>query len=268
LFIVFGLAFLLTAFTGEEPASYPYVKNDSFKRGELIEFKMNYGIFTVGRGSARIDAQYHKVNDRMCFKVDVTGKTVGMVDWVADVNDRWGAFIDTAALVPHQFYRQIREGRYKKDEWTYFDHANKKIEVKTLNNKTGKLKPSKFYDAPQFVRDMIGGFLYLRVMDFSRMKVNDTVTVTGFFEDEFYKLKIIYRGKETVRLKVGKVRALLFEPLMPKNKMFEGENSIKAYFSDDKNRIPVKIDAEMFVGSAGVELTHYSGLKHPLNLVK
>jgi hypothetical protein len=191
-----------------------------------------------------------------------------MVDWVADVNDRWGAFIDTAALVPHQFYRQIREGRYKKDEWTYFDHANKKIEVKTLNNKTGKLKPSKFYDAPQFVRDMIGGFLYLRVMDFSRMKVNDTVTVTGFFEDEFYKLKIIYRGKETVRLKVGKVRALLFEPLMPKNKMFEGENSIKAYFSDDKNRIPVKIDAEMFVGSAGVELTHYSGLKHPLNLVK
>jgi hypothetical protein len=105
-------------------------------------------------------------------------------------------------------------------------------------------------------------------MDFSRMKVNDTVTVTGFFEDEFYKLKIIYRGKETVRLKVGKVRALLFEPLMPKNKMFEGENSIKAYFSDDKNRIPVKIDAEMFVGSAGVELTHYSGLKHPLNLVK
>jgi hypothetical protein len=266
--IVIGLAFLLTAFTGEEPASYPYVKNDSFKRGELIEFKMNYGIFTVGRGSARIDAQYHKVNDRMCFKVDVTGKTVGMVDWVADVNDRWGAFIDTAALVPHQFYRQIREGRYKKDEWTYFDHANKKIEVKTLNNKTGKLKPSKFYDAPQFVRDMIGGFLYLRVMDFSRMKVNDTVTVTGFFEDEFYKLKIIYRGKETVRLKVGKVRALLFEPLMPKNKMFEGENSIKAYFSDDKNRIPVKIDAEMFVGSAGVELTHYSGLKHPLNLVK
>ena len=55
---------------------------------------------------------------------------------------------------------------------------------------------------------------------------------------------------------------------MPKNKVFEGENSITAYFSDDKNRIPVKIDAQMFIGSAGVELTNYSGLKNPLNLVK
>lgn len=265
---VIGLLFVLTSFTGEKLMIYPTVKNDSFKRGELIEFKMNYGIFTVGRGAARIDADYHTMNSRPCFKVEVSGKTVGMVDWVADINDRWGAYIDTSALVPHQFYRQIREGRYKKDEWTYFDHANKKIEVKTMNNKTGKLKPSKFYDSPQYVRDMIGGFLYLRVMDFSKLKVNDTVTITGFFEDEFYKLKIIYKGKENVKLKVGKVRALLFQPLMPKNKMFDGENSIKAYFSDDKNRIPLKIDAEMFVGSAGVELTRYSGLKHPLALVK
>ncbi|MFN9501465.1 MAG: DUF3108 domain-containing protein [Chryseotalea sp.] len=50
--------------------------------------------------------------------------------------------------------------------------------------------------------------------------------------------------------------------------MFDGENSITAWFSDDKNRIPLKIDAAMFIGSAGVELTDYGNLKHPLNLVK
>ena len=190
-----------------------------------------------------------------------------MVDWVADVNDQWGAYIDTAALVPHQFYRKIREGRYKKDEWTTFDHVNKKIEVKSLK-KQGKMKEPKYYDAPPSVRDMIGGFLYLRVMDFSRLKINDTVLVTGFFEDEFYKFKIVYKGRENVKLKVGKVRALKFVPVMPDNKLFDGEDSITAWFSDDKNRIPLKIDAEMFIGSAGVELTSYKNLKNPLNLVK
>ena len=89
-----------------------------------------------------------------------------------------------------------------------------------------------------------------------------------FFEDEFYKFNIIYRGKDMVRLKIGKVRALVFTPVMPKNKVFEGEDSITAYFSDDKNRIPLKIDARMFIGTAGVELTSYSGLKNPLNFVK
>jgi hypothetical protein len=261
------LAFTLCSFQSENGTEYSMVRNESFSRGELIEFKMTYGFFTVGKGSARIHPDYHKLNDRYCFKVDVVGKTVGMVDWVADVDDKWGAYIDTAALVPHQFYRRIREGRYKKDEWTNFDHKNKKIEVKSIG-KDGKMKDPKYYDAPPHVRDMVAGFLYLRVMDFTKLKINDTVSVSGFFEDEFYKFNIIYRGKDVVRLKVGKVRALVFTPVMPKNKVFEGEDSITAYFSDDKNRIPLKIDARMFIGTAGVELTSYSGLKNPLNFVK
>ena len=77
-----------------------------------------------------------------------------------------------------------------------------------------------------------------------------------------------YAGKETIQVKAGKIRTLVFKPVMPKNKVFDGENSVTAWFSDDKNRIPVKINAAMFIGSAGVELTGYSGLKNPLNIVK
>lgn len=263
-----GMLLLLSGFIAQKNEIYPVVKNPSFSRGEMIHFKMTYGIFTVGKGSAQIHPDYHKVNGRDCFKVDVFGKTVGMVDWVADVDDQWGGYVDTASLIPHQFYRKIREGRYKKDEWTNFDHVNHKIEVKSMNYKTGKMREPKYYDGPPHVRDMISGFLYLRVMDFSKLKPGDTVNVKGFFEDEFYSMNIIYKGKSTIKLKVGKVRALVFKPVMPKNKVFDGENSVTAWFSDDKNRIPLKIDAEMFIGSAGVELVGYSGLKNPLNLVK
>jgi hypothetical protein len=55
---------------------------------------------------------------------------------------------------------------------------------------------------------------------------------------------------------------------MPENSLFKGKDSITAWFSDDKNRIPIKVSADMFIGSAGVELTSYKGLKNPLNLVK
>jgi hypothetical protein len=166
------------------------------------------------------------------------------------------------------FYRKIREGRYKKDEQTYFDHENRKIKVRVADKKTGKFGEPKLFDAPAQVRDMVAGFLYLRTLDFTRLYPGDTVAISGFFEDEFYRLRIVYKGKNTIKTKVGRVRALVFKPVMPKNELFDGENSITAYFSDDKNRIPVKIDAEMFIGSAGVELTDYSGLRNPLNLVK
>jgi hypothetical protein len=265
-----GLAMflLLAGFASERNDFYPRVKNESFTRGEVLKFKMTYGIFTVGRGSANIHPNYFKLHHRDCYKVDVFAETVGLVNWVSDVEDQFGAYIDTASILPEMFYRRIREGSYRKDEQTFFDHKERKISVRTADRKTGKYKDPVYYDAPGQVRDMIAGFLYLRIMDFSTIKVNDTISVKGFFEDEFYNLKIIYKGKDVVKTKVGKVRTLVFKPVMPDNKLFNGENSITAYFSDDKNRIPIKIDAEMFIGSAGVELTDYSGLRNPLNLVK
>ena len=112
--VSFVLLVLLAGFVTYRNDVYPPVKNESFTRGEVINFKMTYGIFTVGKGSVRIHPNYFKLNNRDCFKIDVHGRTVGMVDWVADVDDQWGAYIDTAAILPHQFYRRIREGRYKK----------------------------------------------------------------------------------------------------------------------------------------------------------
>ena len=267
--ILFGSALVvLSSFLYDINDTFPRVNNNSFTKGEVLHYKMSYGIFSIGRGSTTIHDNYYKMNNRDCFKVDVFGRTTGMVDWVADVNDQWGAYIDTIALVPHMAYRKIREGRYKKDEIISFDHLGRKIEAKVFDHKTGKYKEPLYYDAPPQVRDLISGFMYMRTQDFSKVQVNDTVVVEGFFEDTFYKLKILYKGKETVRTKAGKFNAIVLKPLMPDNKLFNGENSITAWFSDDKNRIPLKISADMFIGSAGVELTSYSGLKNPVNLVK
>jgi hypothetical protein len=267
---LFGLSLIviLSAFFGDQENGYPPIKNESFKKGEMLHFKMTYGLFTVGRGSAQVYSDYSTMNNRPCYKVEVIGRTVGMVSWVKDVDDRFSAVIDTASLLPHVFTRTLREGNYKKDEETYFDQPGKKISVRVKDKKTGQWKTPKNYEATGPVLDMIGGFLLLRNMDLAQKKVNDTLLVPGFFEDAFYKLKIIYKGKKTIRTKIGRIRCLVFKPVMPKNELFDGENSITAYFSDDKNRIPVKIEAEMFIGSAGVELTDHSGLRNPLNLAK
>jgi hypothetical protein len=268
LLLYFFLALTLSSFTSGRNDLFPLVRNESFTRGEVLEYKMSYGIFTIGKGSTVIHDSYFKMNNRDCFKVDVYGQTTGMVNWVADVNDQWGAYIDTISIVPHMTYRRIREGKYKKDEVVSFNHATNKVEAKVLDQKTGQFREPKQYDAPPQVRDLIAGFMYMRTQDFSNIKVNDTIVVEGFFEDTVYKLKVVYKGKETIKTKAGKFRAIVLKPLMPDNKLFNGENSITAWFSDDKNRIPLKVNANMFIGSAGMELTAYSGVRNPLHLVK
>jgi hypothetical protein len=55
---------------------------------------------------------------------------------------------------------------------------------------------------------------------------------------------------------------------MPENGMFSGESSIRFWVSDDKNRVPIRIEADMFIGKVVVEITNHKNLRHPLNFTK
>ncbi len=245
------------------------VEHDNFQRGEVLEFKMGYGIFNVGKGKTYISDKLYRVNNRICYKVMVDGRTSGVVDWLAKVDDHWGAYVDTSALVPHMAYRNIKEGKYIKDEITRFDHKAKRISVKDVNTDTGKYNKAKVYESKEAeVRSLLSGFLFIRTLDFEQYAIGDTIALSGFFEDTFYNMKILYGGKGKVKTKLGKINAFKLIPVMPDNSLFDGDNSITAWFSDDKNKIPLKVEADMFIGSAGVEITRAKGLKHPLNYYK
>jgi len=259
--------FLLTAFTVQNKYDLPAIENNSFGMGEEINYRVNFGIFTVGSAVTKVDKKVYKINSRPCYKVDAFGATSGMVSWITKVEDQWGAYIDTSALVTHVSYRKIKEGRYRKDELITFDHAKDKAEVKVKDKETGIYGDAKYYDTPDNVRDLVGGFLYLRVIEFEKLHKGDTVTISGFFEDTAYNLRIIYDGKETISTKVGKIACLRLVPIMPDNKLFDGENSITCWISDDRNRIPVKIQAKMFIGSTGIEMVSFRGLRNQLKIV-
>lgn len=261
LFLLCLIFLISSAFTGDEQ-KYTPVPHDSFERGESLKFNVKFGIFSVGEAEMLIDQNTYKVNHRDCYKVDIYGKTSGMVDWVAKVDDHWGAYVDSAALIPHISYRNIKEGNYRKNEVVRFDHRVNLIEAKVIDKKTGKFKEPNVYVAPDGVRDMLAGALYVRTVDFSTMKKGDRFTINGFFEDSFYDLELIYRGKEKVKTKAGKFNAIKLAPVVPDNELFDGEDSILAFVSDDENKMPLKIMAKMFIGHVSVELEDYANTRH------
>lgn len=265
-FYIVLVVFLSSFIQSEGVYVYPVVKNESFEVGEELEYKMTFSFFNVGTGKFIIRDQIYNFDERPSYKIDVYGKTSGFVNWLAHVDDHWGAYIDTSALLPHRTFRNIKEGKYRRNEIVNFDHETSMIEVKVLDQKTRKYKPPKyFYHPEQKVFDMFGGMLYFRTLDFRRYSEGDTLRVDAFFEDTFYKFNTIYVGKEVIKTKVGKFRAIVLMPVMPDNDLFRGENSIRIWISDDKNRIPLKVEAEMFIGSAGVEITSFKGLKNPIS---
>jgi hypothetical protein len=137
-----------------------------------------------------------------------------------------------------------------------------------MNKETGVYEAVNDYDIPENATDLVGGFIQLRFFDFTKIHPGDTVSISGFFEDQSYTLKIIYKKKEIVHTRLGKILCNLMVPIMPDNKLFNGENSISVWISDDANRIPIKIQAKMFVGHTGLELVSFRGLRNQLRIVQ
>lgn len=258
-----AMLLLITGFnTGFE---YGNVSHRSFDRGEELEYQVNFGWFSVGDARAVIHDELTYVEGRPSYHVDVYGRTTGMVDWLAKVDDHWGAVVDTSALIPHVSYRNIKEGNYRKNEVTRFDHVAGKAYTQTLNQKTGEYKEPESYKTPQDIRDMLAGMLYMRSQDYDRMKPGDSFHIKGFLEDTVYHMEMVFEGREKIKTKAGKFRAVKLSPLMPDGDLFDGKRSVQVWISDDRNRIPLLIKAKMFIGSTSIELTGYEDLRNPLD---
>jgi hypothetical protein len=111
---------------------------------------------------------------------------------------------------------------------------------------------------------MVSGYYYFRLVDYSQLKVGDVINVTGMFEEKIYNLKVKYSGKERIKTKFGRINAIVLTPQLPENKLFDGENAVQFFISDDQNRIPLKIRAELVVGAVELDIKGYSGLKYPI----
>lgn len=233
------------------------VKNTSFIRGEVIDYKIHYGFVNAAEGKMVIHEDLHKINNRDCYKIDVYGKSIGMFDLFLKIRDNWGTYLDTASIMPQKFYRKIEEGKYRKHEIVDFDHVNGEVTVHNFHTKKNIWKPLEHYEIPKYAQDMVSGYYYIRTIDFDQLSINDIIKVNAFFDDELYDFKIRYLGKEEVKTKIGAIQAILISPIMPENSLFDGENSIRVWISDDRNKVPLKVKAQMFVGAVEIDIQSY-----------
>lgn len=249
---------------------YRIIKNSYFKRGEHVEYNIHYGFLSVGKAIVDVEEKNYILNGRVCYKIDVVGKTTGAVGIVAKVNDNWRTYLDTTSFIPHRFYRKIEEGNYRRNEITDFNPlantATVNFEEFGANDPPEKQrkKGTKYIAVPDYVQDMVSGYYYIRTIDFSKMKPDESFQLSGVLEDALYHMKFTYKGKELIRTKFGKIYAHKVVPKMFKNEMFDGENSIRFWVSDDKNRVPVRIEADMYIGKVVCELSDYKNLRHKI----
>jgi hypothetical protein len=252
LIIIFSLLFSIRLDAGDE---FCGIRNITFQNGEATTFKVFYTLASmfIGAGEASFLVDLQKLNDQPVYHITGEGKTYSFYDSFFKVRDRYETYIDTGSLQPYRFVRNINEGGYKKYQLVNFDHqANKAI------TNTGT------FSVPNCVQDVVSSVYYARNIDFDKYKAGDKIPFTMFLDNETYNLYIRYMGKEIIKTKYGKFKAIRFKPLLVKGTIFEGGEKMEVWVSDDGNRIPLRVESPISVGSVKVDMMKYRNLRYPL----
>jgi hypothetical protein len=232
------------------------IHNKAFQAGESITYEVYYRVAKVyfGAGEAVFNTAIEQVNGKTVYHVSGDGKTYSFYDNFFKVRDKYESFIDTATMQPLKFIRNVDEGGYKIYENITFN--------KTVNT---AITTKGVYKVPSCVQDVISSIYYARNIDFSKMKPGDKVPFSLFLDNQLYEIYVRYLGKEVVKTKYGKFRAIKFKPLLIKGTIFDGGEKMTVWVTDDANHLPIRVESPISVGSVIVEMTNFKNRRNPLN---
>ena len=234
---------------------------NSFKSGEKLEYKLQYGFLNASYASLTLREDV--VNNEKVLRATSIGRTTGLARLFFKVEDTYETFFSFEKVQPIKSMRDIYEGGYVRNAETIYDYNTN---TAYFHDKIKNIK--KEFEIHPEIQDIISTFYYLRKhFDISSLKPNDLIYVDIFFDQEIYPFKMMFLGIDKVKTKFGLVECMRLRPYMESGRVFKDNEGIKIWVTNDENRIPIKVKADLRVGSIVANLVSFRGLSNPFKII-
>ncbi|MBN2596239.1 DUF3108 domain-containing protein [Labilibaculum sp.] len=221
------------------------------KKGENLRYVIHYGIIRGGKANLKIRSE--NIDGKDLYHATLTGKTVGLFNSLYKVKDTYESFINPATLLPERAIRDIREGNYKRYTEIVFDREKNEVN----SSRSG------IHKVPEGIHDILSAFYFARANYFnSNLKIGEVVKIQTHFSDELFLLQFRFMGYETINSKIGDVNCYKFIPIVATGRAFKDEDDMTIWISADTNRIPVRVQFDLFIGSLRCDLMNFSDFSY------
>lgn len=265
------LSLILVFLAGSAIASHPpgaadtppcTLTNKAYQPGEKMVFKFyyNWKVLWLSAGEMVFKVDHTRLEGDTALHLRVDGATYKSYEWFYKVRDIYESYIDPETMLPYRFARDVNEGGFIIKE--QYDFGEKREKVFTKNFKKQPVAKDTF-DIHSCVHDVVSAIYYARNIDYSRYDVGDKIPIDVFIDRKVYSLYIRYMGRSKVETKLGTFDTYILKPLLVDNDYFDGGEEMTLYVTADKNRLPVRIESPLTVGTVKVDLISFGGLRHP-----
>ncbi|HUW06036.1 MAG TPA: DUF3108 domain-containing protein [Williamwhitmania sp.] len=237
-----------------------------FSSGEKLHYKAiyNWGFFWIEAGEVdfSVTSETTLGNPRYIFKS--SGQSLPNYDWIYRVRDRFESVVDSATLRPYSFTKESNEGNFRIWNSYSFNYETNKLMVQSETST--RRRQSDTLALNNYVFDVLTGVYYARCLDYSHYSYGQKIYINIAIDNKIYTLYGRFLGKEMLTLHDGRTfHTLKFSVLLVEGTIFKGGEDLVVWISDDRNKIPIMVEASILVGKVKAVLETAHGLKYPMS---
>lgn len=239
--------------------------NFAFKPGEQVEYSVyyNWGPIWVDAGLVSFSVHEKFYRNRLVYHLDSYGQTHRRYDWIFKVRDRFQSFVDMETFRPLWYEMDTYEGGFvARDVYHFFPERD--VVITTTENSenprqtdTVMIKPCSF--------DVVTAVYIARNLDYASFGINEPIPFSVLIANELHELNSRYLGTDTVTTREGEVYdCIKFSVELVEGFIFKPGDEMFVWVTNDANRVPVLVEAQIRVGSVKAMLKSASGLRNPV----
>ncbi len=240
-------AVLLAA--GTDPPALP------FRPGEKLTYSVTWSVFQAGEVAALLEESGSDPDD---YQIVTTAQARGIVSKLYALDDEYRSRLNPQTMCSAGISKQTLEGRRHKQTEIVFDSA-RKLAILDERNLAKAGEPPKHNEEPipPCVQDVVSAFYYLRAQP---MHVGDRIQVPVNDGSKTTMVTVEVQAREQIETPIGTRYAFRVEPaVFGPGSVYKRKGRMLIWFSDDAQRLPLRIKAMLSVGTLTGTLESVSG---------
>lgn len=226
---------------GQTPLVAPLPPPDAgfvFPQKQTLTYSVDWRVFPAGTAVIHFEA----AGDRE--RVNATAYTIGAINLLFHVNDRFQSEFDRQKGCSYQFNKQTVEGRRQIDSTLHLDYAQSKSVLNQKNVVNGQVTRAES-PIPSCLTDLLSGIFYLASQP---LNVGHNFVIPVADAQRTIPVTMKVEGFEQVRTPLGTFKTIRVQPTADAG-VVKNRGNIWIWYTDDERHLPVQMQARLFWGT-------------------
>jgi hypothetical protein len=245
LVVVIGLA-APAAGTVTQPCPEGPLLASTYTGSEYLKYRINW-LGTIKAGELVMEIEpLDPEKDR--YLVKVTARSAGLLAAFYPVKDYFEIVVEGRERLPVRMTMEQKEGRRQGRRLTVYDQEGREVSY------TKDEQPPQSYPVTGPVHNEFTSFLIMRTLP---LRAGEPLMVPTFADRKRHEVTVLVEAGATRQSLLGQVETMKVQPQLPFEGLYEKMGNPEIWLTADSNRIPVRIEAKIKIGSLTAELAEY-----------